>query len=100
MIDACEAILSYTHGLSRKTILANNEKLHALYFNFHVLGEAANKLSDHFKSKDDSIPWRKIIAMRHRIVHDYAGIDNIIIIELVESEIPMLLEKLKNIQLS
>jgi uncharacterized protein with HEPN domain len=33
--------------------------------------------------------------MRHRIVHDYAGIDDILIMELIENEVPALLEKLK-----
>jgi uncharacterized protein with HEPN domain len=50
MIEACEAILGYTQGLSHPTILANKEKLHALYFNFQVLGEAANKFSDDLKT--------------------------------------------------
>jgi uncharacterized protein with HEPN domain len=97
MIEACEAILTYTHGLKRSEILANKEKLHALYFNFQILGEAANKLSENTKLSDDTIPWRKLTAMRNRLVHDYAGIDDIILLELVESEIPNLLQKLKYI---
>lgn len=45
--------------------------LHALT----VIGEASSKLSDSLKVRHSYIPWRRVSAVRHRIVHDYSGLD-------------------------
>jgi uncharacterized protein with HEPN domain len=95
MIEACEKLLRYTAGLKNHQILENSEKMEALYFNFQILGEVSFKLPIDFTNLYQDIPWRKIAALRHRIVHEYAGIDGVIILELIEMEIPTLLEKLK-----
>jgi uncharacterized protein with HEPN domain len=40
-----------------------------------VIGEAASKLSERFHLEHSGLPWREIVGMRHRLVHDYFGID-------------------------
>lgn len=45
-------------------------------YNLIIIGEAVNSLSQDFRQKHDCLPWRKIIGMRNKIVHDYAGIDS------------------------
>lgn len=42
-----------------------------------VIGEAARKVSDEFRFQHPEIPWRKIVGMRHRIVHDYMRVEKI-----------------------
>jgi uncharacterized protein with HEPN domain len=37
-----------------------------------IIGEAARKLSDEFRARNQDIPWLEIIAMRNVLVHDYA----------------------------
>ena len=39
------------------------------------IGELVNHLSDAFKHKYDSIPWRKIRGMRNYVAHEYGSID-------------------------
>ena len=40
-------------------------------FNFAILGEAANKVSDELQAKYPEIPWGDIIGMRNVLIHDY-----------------------------
>lgn len=40
-----------------------------------VIGEARSKLSDSLKSRHSSVRWQRVSAVRHRIVHDYSGLD-------------------------
>lgn len=44
-------------------------------YNLQVVGEAAYKVSDAFKSAHPEVDWFKIAGLRHRIVHDYRRID-------------------------
>jgi len=45
--------------------------LHALT----VIGEASSKVSAELKQRYAEIPWQRISGVRHRIVHDYSGLD-------------------------
>ena len=55
-----------------------------------IIGEASRKLTDDFREINNAIPWRDIIGMRNRVVHDYFGIDNELIWEVVRKDLPFL----------
>ena len=40
-----------------------------------IIGEAANHVPEAFQAEHPEIPWRKIIGMRHILVHRYSVID-------------------------
>ena len=43
--------------------------------NLEIIGEAANCLPDEFKKKHSEIEWHKVVGLRHRIIHEYFGVD-------------------------
>ena len=45
-----------------------------------IIGEAANKLSKDFQKKSDEIQWDLVIGMRHKLIHDYFGIQDTFLI--------------------
>lgn len=62
-----------------------------------VIGEAARKVSPKFQSEHPEIAWRRIIGMRHRIVHDYMRVDEDILWQVVTKDLPELLPLLEEI---
>jgi len=62
-----------------------------------VIGEAASKVSEKFQREHPEIPWRKIIGMRHRIVHDYMRVDEDVLWQVVTTDLPALLPLLEAI---
>ena len=56
-----------------------------------VIGEAARKVSPEFQREHSEIPWRQIVGMRHRIVHDYMRVDEDILWQVVNNDLPALL---------
>jgi uncharacterized protein with HEPN domain len=73
LLDIKKAILEiaefYQDGLDdRKTIMA-------ISYSIAIIGEAANKLSAELTTKHNHVPWKKIVGMRHRIIHDYGNVD-------------------------
>lgn len=65
--------------------------------NFIVIGEMSNKLSGPFKDQSPHIDWRKISALRNIIAHDYFGIDEEEIWQIIKNKLPVLLANLKEI---
>lgn len=55
-----------------------------------VIGEAAGKFSNDFTNVHTNIPWRKIIGMRNRLIHEYMSVDLSLTWGVVKKEIPKL----------
>jgi uncharacterized protein with HEPN domain len=53
-----------------------------------LIGEKATKVSAEFKTTHIEIPWRKLIALRNRIVHSYEDLDFDIIYLIVRERLP------------
>lgn len=54
------------------------------------IGELVGKLTDEFRETHDTIPWRKIKAMRNIVAHSYGSVDSEITWEIIKEDIPEL----------
>ncbi len=97
MIEFCGVILDYAAGLDRAAFLAERRTYDATLRNLQLIGEAATHVPEAVSSLHPTIPWRKIIGMRNRLVHDYLGIDDDAIWQAVEVDVPDLLPKLRSL---
>ena len=62
----------------------------AIAYSIAIIGEAANKLSTKLTNQHSHIPWRQIIGMRHRIIHDYGNVDIPNLKQVVIADLPVL----------
>ncbi len=60
------------------------------------IGEQSNKLSDNFRNKLNAINWKQIKGLRNFIVHNYEGIDYIILFDTIKNDLPILKTELEN----
>jgi uncharacterized protein with HEPN domain len=98
IIEHIERIIFYTKDISDRSVFETDTKtLDACVFNLSQIGELAGKLDEDYKTSHSDIPWRKIIAVRNRIVHNYEGIDFVLIWDIVKNDLPELIGMLKGI---
>ncbi len=69
---------------------ADIKTIHAVQHNFMIIGEAAARISEEYKQHNSQINWRQVKDFRNVIVHDYFGIDNSIVWDIIKSNIPEL----------
>jgi uncharacterized protein with HEPN domain len=69
----------------------------AVMMNFIIIGEMAGKLSEEFKEQDKEIEWHKIYTFRNIVVHDYFGVDEIVVWQIIQTKIPLLKKRLEAI---
>jgi uncharacterized protein with HEPN domain len=55
-----------------------------------IIGEASRKIDTAFKEKHPQIEWRKMAGTRDRLIHDYFGVDNDIVWDIIETKLPQL----------
>ncbi len=75
ILDAIEKIENYIGGMSLEEFLKDSLKQDGVIRELEIIGEAAKKLSQDFKDKTSNIPWRKIMGMRDKLIHDYFDVD-------------------------
>lgn len=95
MIEFSEKVLAYTDGLDLPRFERSGLNYDATVRNLELLGEAATHVPNQARELAQHIPWRKIIAMRNRLIHGYLGIDNDTLWSVIHEDIPPLLENLK-----
>ena len=62
------------------------------------IGEAASRLPHSFREAHPEIEWAKIVGLRHRIVHEYFGVDLRIIWHIIQEDLPSLTQALRNLR--
>ena len=60
-----------------------------------MIGEAARQVSRDFTVTHPEVPWENIIGMRHKVVHDYLGVDEDIVWQVVTGDLPKLVASLE-----
>jgi uncharacterized protein with HEPN domain len=94
MIDAANNVIEFSSELDRDALLADKKTRDATIRNLEVLGEAAKKVPAEITALDPEIPWRRITGLRDILAHDYFGIDNDILCDVIYVEVPHLLPRL------
>ena len=64
---------------------------YAVNYAILIIAEAANGLPDSLRARHRSIPWRNIIAIGHKLRHEYFRIDDDIMWEVATKHIGPLL---------
>ncbi|WP_010262691.1 DUF86 domain-containing protein [Treponema primitia] len=61
------------------------------------IGENASKISNTLKQEFPKIEWQQIKDFRNRVVHDYVGIDLVIVFEIITKDLKSLKPQFENI---
>ena len=97
MIEFGEKILSYTKGVDREKFVADGRTYDATLRNLELIGEAASNVPRDVRDAHPEIEWRLIIGVRNRLAHGYLSIDDDIVWDIIQTNIPVLLPALRNL---
>jgi uncharacterized protein with HEPN domain len=90
-------IIEFTDKMDEKMFNKDIKTQAAVLYEISVLGEAMRRISPEFQQQYPQIPYREIIGMRNKLVHDYEGININIIWEVIQTNIPDLIRILEKI---
>lgn len=87
IVEAIDRIFRFRNQLTYSEFLESEMAQFAIIKNFEIIGEAAYKLPEELREKYDQIEWRKVMAFRHILVHDYYKINTEIIWNAIENKL-------------
>jgi uncharacterized protein with HEPN domain len=87
-LDAIVEIEDYTRNNSFDLFLADSMMRFACIKQLEIIGEACNHVDTSIKEEFPEIEWRKIIGLRHLLVHEYFGFDAALVRDVITNDIP------------
>jgi uncharacterized protein with HEPN domain len=95
MLETAEKAISLLADKDRAAYDRDEVLRLALTHLVQTVGEAARHVSREFCEAHTQIPWRAVIGMRHKVVHDYMNVDEDILWDTVTNELPPLADELE-----
>jgi uncharacterized protein with HEPN domain len=96
--EAIDRTERYTSGMSFDVFSKDRKSVDAVVRNLEIIGEASNRLPADFKDSHPQIEWHKVVGLRHRIVHEYFGIDIQIVWQILQKDLPALRQAISQIR--
>jgi uncharacterized protein with HEPN domain len=97
ILDAIVEIQSFTSDLDYETFKEDTKAIRAVEMNFIIIGEAANQIPEEIEEIHVTIPWNSMRAMRNRIVHAYFEVDEKLMWDTVQNDLPPLISELEKL---
>ena len=97
MIRAAEDMAAAVAGLDFDAFAANRMLHKAVIRDLEVFGEAARSVPDEVRARCPAVPWRRIVGMRNKLIHNYFGVDLATVFIAATDEVPPLVAPLRQL---
>ena len=95
MLDMALKAQEFLGQQGQEAVKRNEMLAFALVRAIEVIGEAASCITPETRSSLPQIPWKVIVGMRNKVIHNYRAIDTRIVWQTVVEDLPPLIAELK-----
>ena len=97
VLEAIRKVRDYTDGLSLEAFAADAKTFDAVIRNLEIIGEAARRFDEAFRSAHPEIPWRAMTDVRNILIHAYDRVAAEILVGIVRQDVPPLLASVRGL---
>lgn len=97
LLETAHRAAAKVSGLDQARFMADENLQLACVHLVQTIGEAASRVSAVTRARCPAVPWRQVIGMRHRVVHDYLEVDLEIVWTVVSADLPSLIAALETV---
>ena len=98
ILESIELINEYVKDVNMKEFLLSTQTQDSVIRRLEIIGEATKKISMSFRERYPDIPWKLMAGMRDILIHEYFGVDSVLVWNTIKNDLPMLEETLKDIK--
>lgn len=97
ILEAITRIQKFVKGYSYEKFVSDIKTTDAVIRNLSIIGEAASKIGKDFHQKHPKIPWKHMIGLRNKVMHEYFGVDLQILWSTLDEDLPELKKMIKKL---
>ncbi len=86
-----------SRSISREELMVDEFSQWAVTTPLYNIGEQVYQVSSELKAKYPELPWNAVAGLRHRLVHDYEGINWSVIVEVLFDEMPEFIRSVQSV---
>ena len=92
ILIAARKALRFVEGIDQNKFEDNEIIQNAVMRPLEIIGEASAKISKEFRKAHSEIPWREMVGLRNRLIHEYFRIDFSAVWSTIHKDLPKLIE--------
>lgn len=90
ILDSIDKIEQFNKEVSLEQFQNDAKTVFATVRALEIIGEATNKLPSDILSDYPEIPWKDVIGMRNKLIHEYFGVDTEAVWKTIKEDLPKL----------
>ncbi len=98
ILDAATKAMQFVADSSFDEFEHDDRTTYAVLRALEIIGEAAKRVPLAVRDRSPDIPWPDMAGMRDKLIHGYHGIDLRVVWRTVHSDLPAVIEKVRELR--
>jgi uncharacterized protein with HEPN domain len=90
ILNTINSVEKFTQECDFDSFSKDEKTKFAVMYAIQIIGEASNKILINLQNKYPQIPWQDVRGMRNLIVHEYFGVNLLVIWNTIKNDLPSL----------